>query len=853
MEFALTELWQQGHRQGRLTHEAYRALGGISGALAQWADGAYHELGQQQRLIARGVFLDLVHVADEGEQLPDTRQRKDPAGLCAAIGDRESVEAVVRQLATKRLLVSSQKDGHAVVELVHDALIREWGPLRSWIAEERPFRRWLQETAPALRTWGGYVHGGRQGDEPDWLRGRRLVQAEHWLGHRGTELPADLLKFIRESQRVRDEEAERERRQLVADEQRRQDLRVSESLRLASEAQQAIRAEPETALLVAWEAVLQNRNELTESVFRETLDRMPAPVKVPRWIDGCRDYSLGFLAQGALMFAASEETGDVGIWNPAGELLQPFVVGDVVRDFRSGTTLAVPVPHSIMLLTWRNHVPRLYQADGTVLDELPLAVGDPTQRVRGFGRVISLGVEDAAPQVTSLGLSVPRAGLGLVHHDGRAWMIEIDHQRKTLRLLRTLRFSSDDRQAAIHGGGASVHEVRMDDRTGALLTEGDDAAGLWAEDGTLRAVLPGTANARGGFIADGRVVTTTQGGVGDLWDSGGRLLSEFKAANGTEDRNRTRPKYLYLQAVTEAGDHFATTVYGSAVTEVWTADGELAATLDPQAPGRPDSRVCSAAFSADGNLLATGCGDGVVRVCDWRREVCLLELHGHRASVHRLAFHPMNPGILLSGSQNGGVRLWDLDTPVLPPLRGHDHKVNAMAATPAGLLSSDFRQTRVWRADGTSASLVGGLKDWHAEPGSAITVLTEELAPMGKSPGAPLVPRATVVSRVPSSGAPERLGAALVGPVNSFGFHQQTVLSPDGSCFLVIRESTAPPVLRHGRSAAGPGGLEPGRRARAHHRGWLPRRRPRVLRGGAKRAGVALAHRRLAHREVLRR
>ena len=242
VEFALTKLWEQGHQQGELTHRAYRALGRISGALTQWADGAYHGLDDQKRPIARSIFLDLVHVADEGGTA-DTRERKDLSSLCPAIEDRGSVEEVVNMLAAKRLVITDERQATGTVELIHDALIREWGPLRRWISEERPFRRWLQEMEPAIRSWKDYVCHNRGGEEPDWLRGQRLVQAERWLESHGTDLSHDLRKLIKDSMRVRDEEAERERQADAT-------ARSAEAMRLAARAELAMRtAHP--ALVVA--------------------------------------------------------------------------------------------------------------------------------------------------------------------------------------------------------------------------------------------------------------------------------------------------------------------------------------------------------------------------------------------------------------------------------------------------------------------------------------------------------------------------------------------------------------------------------------------------------------------------
>ncbi len=745
VEFALTELWEQSHQEGRLTHEAYRALRGISGALTQWADGAYYELGDQQRPIARTTFLDLVHVADEGEQMPATRERRDISALCPAIDDRGSVEAVVNQLAAKRLvIISREKKGRATVELIHDALIREWEPLRAWISEERPFRRWLQESEAALRSWIEYVRGNHQGEEPDWLRGRRLVQAEHWLGNRGADLSHDLQGFIQASVEVRDEEAERERKQLANEQERRQALRVSESLRLASEARQAIRSEPDTAFLVAWEAILRDRNELTESVFRETLSQMAAPVKILRPASEPWGVSVEFAPSGDFIFAASAETGGVDVWSLDGMRLSHFTVEG------SGAMAIAPIPGLSKLLTWRDHVLRLHWIDGAILDELPLTK--------------DRSVESALQR---LGLSMTEAGICLVQVGGRGWVAGIDGAGNTLRLLHSLTFSPDDLSSAIHPVEENVFTAHLDRRAHTILTEGSDAAGIWTLDGLLRTVLRNAGGVAGGdFLGDGRIVTSTMRGAGYLWDSDGNLLAEFKPANGTRD--------LYIQAVDANGGCFATTVNRSGITEVWTSSGELVATLRGH-----EGHVWSGAFSADDKLLATGGEDRTVLVYDWRRETNLLELRGHDSTVNQVAFHPANPALLLSASHDGSVRLWTLETTILPPFRGHDQAIDQMTSTSAGILSSSRDGTsRVWRPDGASTKLPGKLVSWCSASISPATVLTDDSSGV------------TYLWKVSSSGDSTQRGivrAELGSEVPGL----RGVVSPDGSRFILMRGTTA--------------------------------------------------------------
>ena len=67
--------------------------------------------------------------------------------------------------------------------MVHEALIRSWGQLQAWMAEDRAFRTWQERLRVALRTWESTDR-----DEGALLRGVPLAEAEEWLRTRGEEL-----------------------------------------------------------------------------------------------------------------------------------------------------------------------------------------------------------------------------------------------------------------------------------------------------------------------------------------------------------------------------------------------------------------------------------------------------------------------------------------------------------------------------------------------------------------------------------------------------------------------------------------------------------------------------------------
>ena len=107
LEFALTELWHR-RKEGYLTHEAYSAIGGVTGSLTQWADQAYQSLGQEGLGdVARRVLTELVNLGDERHAIPDSRRRRTLEDFGTDPAQREAARKVVMRLADARLVTTS--------------------------------------------------------------------------------------------------------------------------------------------------------------------------------------------------------------------------------------------------------------------------------------------------------------------------------------------------------------------------------------------------------------------------------------------------------------------------------------------------------------------------------------------------------------------------------------------------------------------------------------------------------------------------------------------------------------------------------------------------------------------------
>jgi hypothetical protein len=190
LEFALTELWQR--RQGkRLTHVAYTDIGEVQGALAQHADESYGKLSPAAQQQMRRIFIQLVR---PGEGTEDTRRLATKAEL------GESNWELVKQLADDRLVVTSRIDANQMetVEVVHEALLRNWGELREWMITDRVFRTWQERLRGTIAQWQA-----TQGDEGSLLRGAALVEAEEKLKEYHEDLSPAEQNFIQKSVELR--------------------------------------------------------------------------------------------------------------------------------------------------------------------------------------------------------------------------------------------------------------------------------------------------------------------------------------------------------------------------------------------------------------------------------------------------------------------------------------------------------------------------------------------------------------------------------------------------------------------------------------------------------------------------
>jgi WD40 repeat protein len=138
--------------------------------------------------------------------------------------------------------------------------------------------------------------------------------------------------------------------------------------------------------------------------------------------------------------------------------------------------------------------------------------------------------------------------------------------------------------------------------------------------------------------------------------------------------------------------------------------------------------VVSVAFSPDGQILASGSHDQTIRLWNVCTGQCLKTLRGHASWVQSVTFSS-DGQILASGSNDNTIKLWDVRTgQCLKTLQGHTARVQFVAFSTSGqtLVSGGEDQTiRLWNfSDGECLRILAVRINW---------VLSVALSPDGQT------------------------------------------------------------------------------------------------------------------------
>lgn len=710
LEFTLTRLWEESDG-ACLSHAAYDAIGGAAGALVTWGTQVIAQLSAQQRQLAERLLLDLVQPGDPADGLPDSRRRRTIAEVRVSLGEPDELEATLRQLVAARLLVSGREGERETVELIHEALVREWGYLGTLLEQSRRFLAWKRDAEAQLRRWQLAGEPATRLLPPD-----ELPVAQRWHQERRPDLGAPLLRYLEASTaywRQQRQRAQWARWGLVgllsvvvlvligAFTQTSASLRRAEAERTALVARQNLEAAPERALREALNAYAREATPFTE----ETLHLVAQHAPLRAILAGHRQSVLAVAISPdgrTLATAGSDRT--ILLWELPAGTLRRRLVGH--RDQINALAFS-PDGNSV--------------ASAAGPSDPAIRLWDVTSgAARGSLTGHTSAVTDLAfsPDGTTLA-SVSGIDATEVDGDGslRLWDVARRAERAVLQIgephLARVQFSADGEMLVVVGRAAVAVWRPARDQVQKMTAS---PAGLTAADmnpdGTLLALASGDGRIRLHDLAGGSAERTLQvdsvsvtalrfsphgrhllsghaDGVLRLWDvvdgtvihtyrgHSDEVLSLAFSADGQTIVSGGRDRQARLWAVEPGAEaHPLLRLGGPIRAMAFSPDGATLAIVDGAGQVRlyapnsaqPTRLIATSAgaaqalaFDRTGQLLAIGTSGGTIELWEVPAGRRIQRLEGHRGPIQALRFHQQRP-LLASISTDDTLRLWDQRT-----------------------------------------------------------------------------------------------------------------------------------------------------------------------------------------------
>ncbi len=672
LQYTLTELWRR-RQVNRLTLAEYSKLGGVNGALRQRADEVYKELTAAEQLAAKRIFLNLTQL---GEGTEDTRRQVLKEDLIDKQESAELIEGLLQKLADARLVVTSQlqargreseEDTVTAVDVAHEALIRHWPQLRSWMNEHRDTIRIERKIDAAAVEWI------KERKSPSYLlAGPRLSEAENYLqdyhelgllSSTGQEFIACSIQRQRHNRRMklltgaafvgfmvvatlvsvgfainaRISEKEAEKATLIEK---------------AARVEHLLSVNPVDALVLAIAATEYSKRELGE-VLPEVENSLLAAIQVIREQD---------------RFASHESEFGRVVMSPNGEYIATTNDNTIQLWDRNGNKLGKPlVGHTDVILTLA------ISPDGEYI-----VSGSADNTVRLWDREGNSKV--------------------LPGHGDKVWVVAISpdgeyivsgSQDQTLRLW--------DRMGNKIGSPLTGHEGSI--YTASFTPDGqyiisgslDSSLRKWDLNGNLvgqpiQGKYPITSLA---ISPDGKyIVSGDAGNILQLWDINGKAIgAPFQAHEA----------FIFSIAFSPDGRYILSGSWDRTI-RWWNLSG--------QQIGSPfvghEGGILSMAFTPNGELISSG-NDGTLRFWQLEGNLAGPSFRGHSEAVLGVAFSPDGEYVVSAG-EDKTLRLWTKDGQAIgEPWLGHEGGINAVAFSPDGeyiVSGSDDETLRLWTKDG---------------------------------------------------------------------------------------------------------------------------------------------------------
>lgn len=719
LSFLLQQLFERcrDHPYRQLRATDYRALGGVAGALRAAADRLAQSLTPSERGTLRHFMLRLVTVS--GGEVAGRRVRRHDLRFGAA--EDERLARVIARLESERLIQGgTDAEGYDYLEPSHDALVRNWPMLQTWITRlgteqlllharlnqaaadyfqrnEQP--RYLWHANPHLTTVSDQTHDPvaplvLNRNEASFVRRSRWHRRRNawlqWGSIAAVVIGLTLLSlFARRQQR---------RAEAVTRTVQAQERRASVAARAAELTARGIdhydRGDATEGLRLVDAAcrLSANTSLLAVKTRRDMLARKPNRYYRTLRLRGHehRLLSLALAPHGETLLSGSLDN-TARLWDVQNRRLRAVLRGHAYEV----TALALGAGYA--LTGSLDGTARLW--DATTGRALRILTGHQTEvtaaAISPDGRYALTGSGNMARLWELPGgrllhrLHTYRGDVLAVAFspDGRYMLTGGADQ--TARLWDS---HSGEQLLVLRGHAAAVSAVAFDPRGEYLYTGGYDQLIIrWnAQTGREARRLPGHSGAVLTLYpaADGQTLLSAGADhSARLWEATtGRQLQYFAGHSAP------------VKAVAFGADgRSVITASLDATLRAWDRRGSRYR----ERVGYHPSRINCLAITADGHYGLSGGHDGTARLWDLRADTLIGLLSGHHGAVQAVALEP-HGRYAITGGKDHTLRQWALPgRGLVRLLRGQRTDVNAIALSPDGevvFCGSDEEPVRRWAA-----------------------------------------------------------------------------------------------------------------------------------------------------------
>ena len=696
LSHALMETWQR-RRARMMTLSGYASSGGVRGAIAETAESVFvDQFTPEQRVIARRIFLRLTELSEE-TSASDTRRRASFNELILKPEETVVTQNVLKALADARLIITNENSA----EVAHEALIREWPTLRSWLEDNRDGLRLHRHLTDSAQEWQ------TSDRESDILyRGARLAQAVEWASTHQDEMNDLEREFVEESrahaereafeketrrqreleaaQKLAEVESKRAEEQAHAASQLRRRAvylrlaflaavllaiaagffgvqsqsasEVAASRELAAASVSNLESDPERSILLALEAVKRSQTLEAENALHQAVMTSRICLNIEAFQPGSPIQST-FSPDGKYITASAD--GTVNVWGAhSGWLNLVLSVPGVYAEFSPNSKDIFVVQADGKVKAWEIFTKNEIQVSGQIEANSSLDVSPN-------GNHLLTVTNGNLPRIWDL-----KTGRELVSFSGHSDYVSFAYFSPDGTRILT---ASDDGTARLWNAF-----------TGAELLALEHADWVW----------------NAAFSPDGKRIATVSEDRAFIWDAetGEKILT----LNG-------HLSTIHTVSFSPDGTRIATGSYDRKAI-LWDANtGEIIFTLAGHT-----GIIFSSSFSTDGKKLLTGSDDGTLRIWDVTPE------HGEALTIpyldgrgEKIAFLPN--GQVVAAIEGNTLKLWNIESGNELRDYSNDENVTAFTISPDGILIAVARDDfSVTLYNPTSTT---GLQTWSAHTG----------------------------------------------------------------------------------------------------------------------------------------